>query len=339
MRATLNDIAACVGVSKSLVSMYLNNHRLSSRIATATKARIDAAVKELGYRASSTAQALSTGRTRLLGLVVGKISNSYFSHFAEAAMEEAAHHDCQLLISLTRGYLADEPHCLESLINRQVDGVLYCPRLCLDTAFIQELRERNYPLLLIDQKSDCLSTIMNDTFKAMSDAMTMLKRRGHRRVAGLFGESLSKADDFSAACEQVGMAAELLPHPNHCRKERLTAMKEICRLRPAAIVVNGHLSTAALLQEISQGYPEYHPDIVMSCGYWGRSLMHERIVGIVHCHSAQLVKEAVGTLVDMVGKPEDAHFRRVSVPADFVSPAEFDRLSGADEEDKFFVDY
>ena len=47
MRATIKDIAERVGVSKSLVSMYLNNHPLSARIAEKTKKRIREAVQEM----------------------------------------------------------------------------------------------------------------------------------------------------------------------------------------------------------------------------------------------------------------------------------------------------
>ena len=69
MRATLSDIAKQVGVSKSLVSMYLNNHRLSRKIAAETKRKIDQAVRELDYRPSFTARALSNGKTRTIGMI------------------------------------------------------------------------------------------------------------------------------------------------------------------------------------------------------------------------------------------------------------------------------
>ena len=71
MRATLSDIAKQVGVSKSLVSMYLNNHRLSRKIAAETKRKIDQAVRELDYRPSFTARALSNGKTRTIGMICG----------------------------------------------------------------------------------------------------------------------------------------------------------------------------------------------------------------------------------------------------------------------------
>ena len=61
MRVTLKDIAVRAGVSKSLVSMYLNGNP-AARLQPETKERIDRAIEEFGYRPSFAAQALAQGR-------------------------------------------------------------------------------------------------------------------------------------------------------------------------------------------------------------------------------------------------------------------------------------
>ena len=63
MRATLKDIAERVGVTKALVSLYLNNHPLSVKIAKSTKEKIDRAVKELNYHPSTTWRLLWISRS------------------------------------------------------------------------------------------------------------------------------------------------------------------------------------------------------------------------------------------------------------------------------------
>ena len=77
MRVTLKTIAEKAGVSVSLVSMHLNHHPLSERIADETRKRIDAAVKELNYRPSITARTLRNGKSRTIGLVIGQIAGIY----------------------------------------------------------------------------------------------------------------------------------------------------------------------------------------------------------------------------------------------------------------------
>lgn len=338
MRATLSDIAQKAGVSKSLVSMYLNNYHLSSRIAKTTKAKIDQAVKELGYRASSTARALILGKTKLLGLVVKEISNSYFANFAELAMKVAAKHGYQLLITVTGDNRQEEMRNLENLISRQVDGVLYCPNISPDTKFMEELRKQEYPLLLVDQRAEAISTIVNDTRKAMDTAVALLRKRGHHVIVGLFGHSQSKADDFVAACENCGITADILPYPTFNRRDRAATMKKLCRMKPSAIIVNGHLSTGGLLREISLAQTDYSPDIISSCGYWGQYYNHESILGIVHCHSEQLVRTAIETLIVMVESPSGSPVRHITVQADFVPHSRFSSLMAANPEDSFFAD-
>ena len=74
-RPTIADVAAEAGVSKATVSRFLN-HRdrlLSDDIA----ARVEAAVAKLSYTPSPMAQALSHGRSRLIGLIVADITNPF----------------------------------------------------------------------------------------------------------------------------------------------------------------------------------------------------------------------------------------------------------------------
>ena len=112
VKATLNDIARKVGVSKSLVSMYLNNHKLAGRIANDTKNRIDSAVRELKYQPSFAARALCNGKTKTIGMICGGIKNPYFAYLVEDAMEEAAKSGYQLLLSLTRWIPEEEEKAL-----------------------------------------------------------------------------------------------------------------------------------------------------------------------------------------------------------------------------------
>ena len=125
MRTTLKDIAERVGVTKALVSLYLNNHPLSAKIAKSTKEKIDQAVKELNYHPSTTARALKSGRSRTFGLVAGNIFGDYSGFLVQSLLNECVKYDYQLLIGLTRFDPAEERRCLENLINRQTDGIFY----------------------------------------------------------------------------------------------------------------------------------------------------------------------------------------------------------------------
>ena len=101
----------------------MNNHKLSSKIAAETKSRIDVAVKELDYRPSFTARALSNGKTRTIGIVCGGIKNPYFANLVEDALDEAAKHGYQLILGLTRWIPEEEENTVKNLLNRQIGRV------------------------------------------------------------------------------------------------------------------------------------------------------------------------------------------------------------------------
>jgi DNA-binding LacI/PurR family transcriptional regulator len=72
---TLREVALRAGVSRSAVSRAFTP---GASVAPATRARVEAAAAELGYRPSVLAQALTTGRTKLIGLVSTNFRNPVF---------------------------------------------------------------------------------------------------------------------------------------------------------------------------------------------------------------------------------------------------------------------
>lgn len=63
---TLNDVARAAGVSHQTVSRVINEH---PSVAPATRARVLAAIRELGYRPNALARKLVTGRSKTVGIV------------------------------------------------------------------------------------------------------------------------------------------------------------------------------------------------------------------------------------------------------------------------------
>ena len=65
--ATIAEVAARAGVGAGTVSRVLNG---SPKVSETTRAKVQAAIAELGYRPNPLAQGLSRGRSRTLGVVV-----------------------------------------------------------------------------------------------------------------------------------------------------------------------------------------------------------------------------------------------------------------------------
>jgi LacI family kdg operon repressor len=121
-RATIADVAKAAGVSKATVSRFLNHRErlLSPDIA----ARVEAAVTKLAYTPSPMAQALSHGRSRLIGLIVADITNPYsvaVLRGAEKACQDAGY----LVMLFNLGNDIDrEREAINALAGYQVDGFI-----------------------------------------------------------------------------------------------------------------------------------------------------------------------------------------------------------------------
>ena len=121
-RPTIADVAAEAGVSKATVSRFFNHRErlLSPDIA----ARVEAAIAKLAYVPSPMAQALSHGRSRLIGLVVADITNPYsvaVLRGAEKVCQEAGY----LVMLFNLGNDRErERAAIDALASYQVDGFI-----------------------------------------------------------------------------------------------------------------------------------------------------------------------------------------------------------------------
>ncbi len=196
MRVTISDIAAKAGVSKSLVSMHLNR-RPGARLAPATMERIDRAVKELNYRPSAMARALREGCSRTVGLVIGNITGFYTGFYIQSLLTELNARGYQLLPAIVPHYdRSEELRCLQNLIDRRVDGVIYALRLNPTPEMAELLR--GYPILQCRPAHAGYSSSSPD----YSGLMTALCRRenGKRFLAC----DTYRSETATAACNAEG---------------------------------------------------------------------------------------------------------------------------------------
>ncbi|WP_225784207.1 LacI family DNA-binding transcriptional regulator [Xenophilus sp. Marseille-Q4582] len=148
-RATIADVATAAGVSKATVSRFLNHREklLSPDIA----ARVEAAIQRLGYSPSPMAQALSRGRSRLIGLIVADITNPYSVAVLRGA--EKACQDAGYLVMLFN--LGNEPgreqEAIQALAGYQVDGFIL-NTLGRGSGVVDAMATQGKPAVLVDRR-------------------------------------------------------------------------------------------------------------------------------------------------------------------------------------------
>lgn len=120
MVVTLREVALRAGVSRSAVSRTFTP---GASVAPATRARVERAAEELGYRPSVLASALATGRTKLIGLVSTNFRNpiflEVFDHFTKGLQDRGLR---PLLVNLSGEMTL--AHAVGMLRQYSVDGVI-----------------------------------------------------------------------------------------------------------------------------------------------------------------------------------------------------------------------
>src|SRR5437763_1565773 len=128
--ATLKDIAAALGVSVATVSNVFNGR---PNVGCATRQKILRVAKQMEYRPNRAAQAMRTGRTRAIGLVLPDLTNPFFPELAQAVENTARSRGLlvaqyALRMGHTRVGLLSGPQNIESAHQRREGFVKAFPR-------------------------------------------------------------------------------------------------------------------------------------------------------------------------------------------------------------------
>ncbi|MFI2102466.1 LacI family DNA-binding transcriptional regulator [Isoptericola sp. NPDC019693] len=145
--ATMRDVAGRAGVSIKTVSNVINDFPM---VRQETRARVEAAIAELGYQVNITARNLRRGRTGMVGLAVPELNVPYFAELADSVMKAADAHGMSVLIEQTGAERERELAVLGSELRLVTDGLMYSP-LALGQEDIEHL-DVNYPLVLLGER-------------------------------------------------------------------------------------------------------------------------------------------------------------------------------------------
>ena len=182
---SINDVAARAKVSPTTVSHALSGRR---KVSDDVYERVLAAVKDLNYTPSRSAQSLAKGQTMILGLVVPDISNSFFAELARGVEKCAFRNGYNVLLSTT-GFDHDrELHALEMIQSKAIDGLIYAAGAPPAVDELVRLSEE-VPMVLVDEELPALNlpSISSNNFRGGQLVAEHLLAAGHRSALVLEG--------------------------------------------------------------------------------------------------------------------------------------------------------
>ena len=189
-RVTVIDIAKAAGVSKSTVSLVLQG---SASVKAETRARVNGAIRDLGYVYNRGAATLrQTGsRSKIIGVIVNDLTNSFFAELAvgiDMVVQSAGY--VQFLSSC-----AENPDRQQELIGSMrehgVSGLIICPARGTQASDFKALETSGIPVVVAVRNlpGTKASTLMSANSVGTRAATEHLLSLGHRRIAFLGGFS------------------------------------------------------------------------------------------------------------------------------------------------------
>lgn len=203
---TIKDVAADAHVSVAAVSKVMRD---AYGVSDAMREKVQASMDRLGYRPKASARGMR-GQTFTIGLVLPDLRNNFFADILtgiNAAFERTQY---QLLLGVSQSTVAVEGAVIDSMIDRQMDGVV----LVGTTENIDHLSDiaTEIPLVAIGHRAPprvAFDTVNNDDRLGAMLAVEHLVENGYKSVGML---SLSSSSSTIVHEREVGYRQAMQVH-------------------------------------------------------------------------------------------------------------------------------
>lgn len=263
IRVTISDMAAALGLTKSTVSRAMNGY---PDISETTQLRVKRMAEKLNYQPLSHAQAIKTGRTRSLGLVLQLSDHDaqrpFLAEFLAGLSQGASLEGYTMTVASADSHA----HLIETfralLRDGKADGFIL-PRAMDDDPRVKMLKEADVPFVLFGRQSDPKGCAWFDVRgeDAMRKAVAHLAALGHSRIGFINGGAIYtysrlRQHGFEAGMKDAGLLidADLMRGNAVTREDGAAAGAQLLDLRnpPTAIICAVDLAALGVYQAAQQ---------------------------------------------------------------------------------------
>ncbi len=263
MRPRLKDVAEQAGVSIKTVSNVVNGY---PHVSADTRARVEAAIKQLQYRPNLSARSLRQGRSGVIALAVPDLAIPYFAELAKGVIAAADRRGWTVLIDQTEGDRAKELMVVSGIRAQLIDGLLFSP-LALTASDLVGRSDRT-PMVLLGERTGRdrapYDHVAIDNVAAAQEATAHLIALGRRRVAAIGAQRAAsgvtarlRLRGYRQALSAAGLPEHAVAHvANFDRADGAAAMASLLDASEAPDAVfcfNDTLALGALRTLLSRG--------------------------------------------------------------------------------------
>lgn len=247
---TIRDVARRAGVSTATVSHVLNH---SKPVRRDTAARVERAIRELGYQANTSAKSLASGRSAIVGLVVSDIENPFFPEVTRAFQETAHLRGQETIVMSTHYDPVRTLDCIRRLAALQVAGVAVLTSE-MHQAAMDYLARKGIRAVYLDvgKEGPHTANIAVDYASGIQQAVQHLRQMGHRRIAFISGPpelaSLRiRRDAFLSAAAACSVQPSVIESDLTIRGGYWACGRALSRFHPTAVMAANDLMAIGAL--------------------------------------------------------------------------------------------
>jgi DNA-binding LacI/PurR family transcriptional regulator len=306
-RPTLLDVARLANVSSATVSRVVNG-RLG--VDDATRAAVEAAIAQLGYRPSRIGRALASKKTNTVALIISDITNPFFSEIAQAVEDGAVARNYVALVSSVSEAIPSTRAAAYTLLDHGIDGLMIAAARPSDS-YLAELQAQGIPVVVINRRADPFADpyIGTDCCAGGELVVRHLAQLGHTRIAHVAGPSAIAPNEQRVRGYFAGIAAAGLDYarivhvPDHSPDAGRAAGAELLhdRTPPTAIFAVNDYCALGVIDAVEQAGLSV-PDDVAVVGYddtWIASLPGIQLTSVTSW-MREMAETGVNLLLDLI---------------------------------------
>ncbi|MBK0370757.1 LacI family DNA-binding transcriptional regulator [Flavobacterium agrisoli] len=188
-KVTIYDIAKKLNITAATVSRALNNN---AKISETTRKLVMETANQMNYKQNQLAQALRSGRSNNVGVIVPRVDSNFFGSTIRGIEEVLQAMKYNVIICQTHEDEEREIENLNTLLNAQVDGIIISitNKSKENEKILKRITDNNIPLIFFDRRKniDGVSSVTIDDYKAGYMATQHLIDQGCRFIAHLSGD-------------------------------------------------------------------------------------------------------------------------------------------------------
>ncbi|MBO4113432.1 LacI family DNA-binding transcriptional regulator [Streptococcus suis] len=177
---TIKDIAELAQTSKTTVSFYLNGKY--EKMSKETRERIERVIRETDYKPSVVARSLNSKNTKLIGVLIGDITNTFSNQIVKGIEEEAHKSGYQVIIGNSNYNQESEDKYIESMLMLGVDGFIIQPTSHF-RKYSRIIEDKKKHMVFFDSQlyEHRTSWIKTNNYDAVYDATQLCVENGYQK--------------------------------------------------------------------------------------------------------------------------------------------------------------